>query len=385
MALAFVAFVALGMPDGLLGVAWPSVRASFALPVDALGLLLLAGVAGYLTSSLFSGPIVARLGVGQVLAASCALTGIGLLGYSLAPFWWLMVLLGVLVGLGGGAIDASLNAFVAAHFSERVMQWLHASYGIGITLGPIIMTNALTVMNSWRAGYTMVGLFQWALAIGFFLTMSVWNRIDTTHAVDETKPLTLFKTPFRSTLSCPHVWWSTLLFFLYTGAEVTIGGWSYTLLVESRAMDSQVAGFCVAGYWATFTAGRFLAGFFAKPWGVHRLVFFSLPAALLCAMLLGWNLHPGVNGLAVVCIGFAVAPIFAALMSGTSDRVGRRHAANTIGLQMAAGSLGAAFIPSMVGMLARRISLEIIPVCLIGLLAGLLGLYFLTLTRIRSV
>ena len=174
--LAYVAFIALGMPDGLLGVAWPSIRAGFSIPLDAVGMLISTAVTGYLISSFLSGPLIARLGVGRVLAASCALTGVGLIGYTLVPEWWMMVLLGLVAGLGAGAIDAGLNTYVAAHFGEGLMQWLHACYGIGVTLGPIIMTIALTTLNSWRVGYRVVGGFQLALAACFVLTLAMWDK-----------------------------------------------------------------------------------------------------------------------------------------------------------------------------------------------------------------
>ena len=148
--LAYVAFIALGMPDGLLGIAWPSIRADFSLPLDALGALLVASTTGYLISSSLSGALIARMGVGRVLLVSCATTGLALVGYTLVPEWWMMVLLGVFAGLGAGAIDAGLNTYVAAHFGEGLMQWLHASFGVGVTFGPIIMTVALTQLNSWR-------------------------------------------------------------------------------------------------------------------------------------------------------------------------------------------------------------------------------------------
>ena len=174
--LAFIAFIALGMPDGLNGVAWPSIRTSFSLPLDALGMLLFAGVAGYLVSSSSSGFMIARIGVGKVLAISCALTGAGLIGYTLVPAWWMMVVLGVVAGLGAGAIDAGLNTYVAANFGAGIMQWLHASYGVGITLGPIIMTFALTSLSSWRAGYAVVGIIQLILAAVFVATLPLWTQ-----------------------------------------------------------------------------------------------------------------------------------------------------------------------------------------------------------------
>src|SRR5512138_408589 len=155
--LAFIAFVALGLPDGLLGVAWPSIRTGFSIPLDAIGMLLTSATAGYMTSSFLSGTIVTRIGVGRVLAASCAMTGAALIGYTLVPEWWMMVLIGVFGGLGAGAIDAGLNTYVAAHFGEGLMQWLHASWGVGVTMGPIIMTTGLTLFHTWRLGYRVVG------------------------------------------------------------------------------------------------------------------------------------------------------------------------------------------------------------------------------------
>lgn len=375
--LAYIAFVALGMPDGLLGVAWPSIRASFTIPIDAVGLLLSASVAGYLTSSFLSGPLITRFGVGSVLAASCALTGAGLIGYAIVPFWWMMVLLGVAAGMGAGAIDAGLNAYVAAHFGEGLMQWLHASYGIGVTLGPIIMTIALTSFNSWQVGYSVVGGFQLILAASFVLTLSVWNQKEAALTNAEPRRLTDYRTPMSETLRQPRVWLSVLLFLLYTGAEVSLGTWVYSLLIESRGIQPQVAGLWAGSYWATFTVGRVAAGLYAKRVGVDRLVQGGLTSALLGALLLWWNPIDAANLLAVALIGFAIAPIFPALMSGTSRRVGVHFAANTIGMQMAAAGLGTALIPSLVGVLAGRLSLEVIPICLAGLFIGLLGLYTL--------
>jgi fucose permease len=377
--LAYVAFIALGMPDGLMGVAWPSMRTDFSIPLDSIGMYLLAAVAGYMISSFLSGALIARLGVGKLLAVSCALTGSALLAYTLVPAWWMLVLLAVMAGLGAGAIDAGLNTYVAAHFNEGLMQWLHASYGIGVTLGPIIMTFALTSMHSWRVGYRVVGGFQMALAACFVLTLQMWYQSDSSAGSDRPRRLTDYKTPIAETLRQPKVWLSALLFFMYVGAEVSLGTWTYSLLTESRGIDPAVAGLWTGSYWATFTVGRVAAGLYARQVGVNRLVKGSLVGAVLGAALLVWNPTELANLLAVALIGFSIAPIFPALMSGTSQRVGEHFAANTIGMQMTATGLGTVIIPSLLGILARQFSLEVIPICLVVAFLGLFGFYLLFL------
>jgi fucose permease len=372
--LAFIAFIALGMPDGLLGVAWPSIRTSFSVPLDAIGMFLPVTVAGYLTSSFLSGPLISRWGIGKVLTASCALTGLALVGYTLVPVWWMMIMLGILAGLGAGAIDAGINSYVAAHFGEGLMQWLHASYGIGITLGPIIMTIALTTLNLWRMGYRVVGGFQIILAVCFVFTLSLWNQ-KTSAVAGEPRRLTDYKTPLIETLRQSRVWLSVLLFFLYVGTEISLGTWTYSLLTESRGIDPTTAGIFAGSFWATYTIGRVFAGLYAKRVGVNLLVQGSISAAILGTILLIWNPFEAANLVAVVLIGFAIAPIFPALMSGTNQRVSPKYAANTIGMQMAASGLGAAFFPSLFGVLARQFSLEIVPICLAVEFLVLFGFY----------
>ncbi|MHB1339854.1 MAG: MFS transporter [Bellilinea sp.] len=373
--LIFAAFVALGMPDGLLGVAWPSIRLDFNVPLDAVGLLLFMSTTGYLTSSFFSGKLIAALGVGRVLLGSCLLTGAGLMGYTLMPQWWMMALLGIAAGLGAGAIDAGLNTYVAAHFGEGMMQWLHASYGVGITLGPIIMTASLTSLNAWRPGYLAVGGFQLLMAACFLLTLPLWNTHTVSSAAGQPRLLTDYKTSLPGTLRQPRVWLSMLLFFFYTGTEVALGTWSYTLLTEGRGIAPQTAGLWTGSYWAAFTLGRILAGLFARRIGVNSMVFGGLAGALAGSLLLWWNPADWTNLLAVALIGFSVAPIFPALVSGTSQRVGLPFAANTIGMQITAAGLGGALIPSLVGVLARQFAVDIIPLCLTVLFLVLLGLH----------
>jgi len=232
------------------------------------------------------------------------MTGIALVGYTLAPVWWVMVLLGILAGLGAGAIDAGLNSYVASHFGEGLMQWLHASYGIGITLGPVIMTFALSTQSSWRSGYRIVGGFQLALAICFVVTLSTWNQADSPEDCESTKPLTAYHTSMHETLLHSSSWLSALLFFVYVGSEVSLGTWTYSLLVESRGVVPTLAGLVAGSYWAAFTIGRIVAGLYAKRAGVNLLVQGGLGSALLGAVLLTWNPSKTFSLIAVALIGF---------------------------------------------------------------------------------
>lgn len=374
--LAYIAFISLGLPDGLLGVAWPSMRTDFAQPLDALGMLLVASTSGYLASSFFSGRIMSRLGVGGLLAASCAATGGSLLGYTLAPSWWAMIPLAVIAGLGAGAIDAGINTYIASHHGESLMQWLHASFGVGITLGPLIMTAGLNRFGAWRVGYDVVGAAQLLLAACFALTASMWRRNGAPAADTPAEMrLTDFKTPLRETLRQRSTWLSITLFFMYTGVEITLGLWAYTLLTEARGIAPAVAGLWTGSYWGTFTIGRVIAGLYAPRVGSNRLIRISLLGALTGALLLWWNPSQVVSLFGVVLVGFAVAPIFPALVSSTSGRVSKAHAANTIGMQISAAGLGGALLPTVAGALARRLSLEVIPIYLATLIVALLLLH----------
>jgi fucose permease len=372
----YIAFVALGLPDGLLGVGWPSIRSGFRVPLDALGAYMFVSSAGYLASSFFSGQLIRRMGgVGSVLTASCIMTGIALIGFTLVPEWWMMVILSVFSGIGAGAIDAGLNTHAADNFHEGLMQWLHASYGIGITLGPIIMTMGLNAMNSWRPGYIIVGCFQLALGFCFAFTIQMWNQKNDKSNTEKTTKISEYNTPYSETLRQPAVWISFLLFIIYVGTEISVGTWTYTLLTESRGVSIKIAGFLSGSFYVTFTIGRILAGFYAKKIGVNTLIQGSLIGAIIGTVLLWLNISDVVSVIGVALIGFVIAPIFAALVSGTNRRVGTRFAANTIGIEISAGGIGGALIPAFVGIMARRISLEAIPVCLFIQFVILLVLY----------
>ncbi|MEA4811447.1 MAG: MFS transporter [Anaerolineaceae bacterium] len=375
IALIFVAFIALGLPDGLLGVGWPSIRTDFKQPLDALGMLLFASMTGYLISSFFSGAIERRLGVGRVLVFSCMVTGLGLIGYTLIPFWWMMVLLGLAAGLGAGGIDSNLNAYVAKYHGPGLMQWLHASYGIGVTVGPLLMTYFLSHFGQWRMGYRVVGGFQLALALIFTLTLPLWRRPGQQSPAPRSQHNEAAGQPQPSlwqTLKHGSTAIGLLQFFIYTGCEVTLGIWAYSLLTEGRGIPAATAGLVSGSFWGLFAVGRVLAGLMASKINMQKLVITALGFALLGALVLAWNPSPLLSLLAVGLIGFSYAPIFPGLVSATEARVGSLHLGNAVGMQTAAAGLGGTSLASLAGVLARHFGLNMVAFVLLGLIALLM-------------
>ena len=356
--ISFVAFISLGLPDGLLGVAWPGIRHHFNLPVDALGIALVFGTGGYMLSSFLSGMLIRSLGIGGLLSLSCAATAGALFVYATSPAWWLFVMFAAVGGLGAGAIDAGINTFVARHHSTRMMQWLHASFGVGITLGPIIMTVGISVTSRWQVGYFCVSIAQSLLAVIFFATKGMWKGVtvsseEVRHADSEAS--------LGETMRKIPALLSMVMFFLYTGVELGLGLWAYSLLTESRGVAPQVAGIITGSYWAMFTLGRILAGWYTRKIDVRKLIYLSVLLASFGGGLIVINAGQLATILGIAVTGFAIAPIFPGLVSDTGNRVGSRHQANTIGMQIAAAGFGAAVVPSIAGVFAGMYGLEAIP------------------------
>lgn len=372
IALAFIAFISLGLPDGLLGVAWPSIRTYFNLSLDALGPLLISFTAGYLVSSFSSGQMLARLSVGTLLALSCLATATALLGFALTPIWWIMVTLGLLLGAGGGAIDTGLNTYVATQFSARTLNWLHACYGIGATLGPLIMTAVLASGLPWQGGYLIVGVVQLSLALCFALTRRLWAAPTTTEAAPSEQ---IRAASALATLRLPTAWLSIALFWLYTGVEVTAGQWAYSVFTESRSISTTTAGQWVSVYWGALTVGRIVFGALVARVSVERLLRLCIIGIVGGAALFWLNFTPLLSFLGLAFIGFMLAPIFPSLIAQTPQRLGPRHTANAVGFQIAAAMLGGSMLPTIVGVLARNFGLESIGLFILVVSLGLFTLH----------
>ncbi|MCF8008464.1 MAG: MFS transporter [Halanaerobiales bacterium] len=376
----YIAFISLGLPDGLLGVAWPKMRMSFGLPLDRLGILIFGFTGGYLTASFFNGILIKKIKIGLLLTVSCFITGMSLIGYTLVTIWYFLPILTFIAGMGAGAIDAGINTYVEENFKESHMQWLHASFGVGVTLGPIIMTTGLSLTNNWRSGYIVVGIIQIMLSVMFLLTASLWTEKEKTMkvTVENKNHNTDIDISLTKTLKLLPAWSSMALFFLYTGIELSVGHWAYTLLTESREINFQIAGLSVGGYWASFTVGRVLSGFILYRYKSRRLIELGGLTALAGSTLLLLNIKDWLSLFGLVVIGIAIAPIFPALVSNTTFRVGEAHKVNTIGMQIAAAGIGGSLLPALAGVLAKNISIEVIPIFIVVLLLLFTTLYYLT-------
>jgi fucose permease len=379
LVLASLGFVSLGLPEGLLGVAWPSIRASFGLPLDALGLLLATFATGYFISSAISGRFITRFGIGSILSVSCALTGTCLLGYSLVPSWPAMVAIGALLGIGAGVIDASLNTYAAMAHGPRVLNWMHAAFGLGAAVGPLIMTAILASGMSWTIGYALVAVAQLALSVAYWLTRHAYTTSAAAPASGAPHPPSR---AVRALLRNVLLWLSLALFFLYVGLEAGAGQWSYSLFTLSRDTPAAVAGFLVSAYWASLTVGRILFGFIATRTTSETLLRAAIALSILASALIALNL-PVISALALALLGLSFAPVFPILIAETPNRLGRQHTAEVVGLEVAAAVVGGATLPALLGVLAQRTTLEVVgPALLLG--AVLLAALHEALIRLAS-
>lgn len=376
--LAYLGFVTLGLPDGLLGVAWPSMRAEFGVPIGAVGFVLTLSTTGYLISSVSAGFLLHRIGVGLLLAVSTTMVAAALLGYALAPVLGVVVGCALLSGLGSGAIDSGLNTYAAEHFGARNMNWLHAAFGLGATLGPLVMTSVLAAGLAWRWGYGAVAVVQGGLALAFALTLRAWaDGVPARSTVDPTAAGVGLPAgtpdpagrPVR-TWAMPMAWLGVLIFAMYTGVEVGTGLWAYTLLTEGRGVPDAVAGICVSAYWGSLFVGRVLYGLVAERLHSARVVLVCLVVMAVGAGLLvvpGWA-WPSVAG--IILIGGFAAPVFPLLTLTTADRVGEDHAGQAIGMQMGAAGLGGALVPAGIGLVIGSLGAGVLGAALALLIAA---------------
>jgi fucose permease len=384
IALAYLGFISLALGTAVLGLAWPTMHLEFGVQLADQGVLLIAAIIGSLVASFASGTLAGRIGTGRLLLMGNITTAICLMSAALIQSWPLLILCFLFNGFGRGTIDAGLNAYMAQNHGGRVMNWLHAAYGIGATITPLMMSAMFAARLSWRYGYVIASICAALVAVLFLLTRNQW-RSSKTRGEDTLSEPAIPIQPLSATLRLPLVWLVMLMMLLYAGSEGTPSNWMFTLFSQGRSIPEVDAAQWVSIYSGTFTFGRIFFGFVVNRIPPGLLLRFCGSGALIGAGLLWWNPVGWVGFAGLTLLGFMQAPIFPVLVSNMPSWVGRQHAANAIGFQVAFAGGGFTLIPALAGVLGQRISLEVIPGVIFICILIFIGLYQMSeVVRSRS-
>ncbi len=359
LALIYIAFISLGLPDSLLGSGWPVMHTELGVPVSFMGIVSMIISGGTIVSSLFSDKMTRKFGTRIVTVASVFLTVIALFGFSFSNRFWMLIVFAVPYGLGAGAIDAALNNYIALHYKAKHMSWLHCFWGVGTIVSPFIMSYALT-NRTWNSGYRIVGFLQLVIAVLLLVTLPVW-KVNQTKSGETGKNIGLL-----GALRIKGVPFLLIGFFAYCAAEATAMQWASTYFVEVKGISAERAAGFAALFYIGITAGRFISGFITDKLGDRNTIRLGT-AILACgviALLVPVESYI-VAFVAFLVIGFGCAPIYPCLIHSTPYNFGAENSGAIIGIQMASAYVGTTFIPPLFGILSNAISFSIMPVYLL--------------------
>lgn len=362
----YMAFISLGLPDSLVGSAWPVMHTELNVPVSYAGMITMVIAAGTVVSSLLSDRLTKKFGAGLVTAVSVFMTAVALFGFSVSGSFVLLCLWAIPYGLGAGAVDAALNNYVALHYASRHMSWLHCFWGLGAAASPYIMRYCLTGGYGWHSGYRTVSIIQFVLTAGLFISLPLWKQVNggkKSRTQEEgaenghVKALGLLQT--MKIKGVPLV---MAAFFSYCALEQTTMLWASSYMVQHRGIDVNLA----AGYSALFffgiTFGRFLGGFAADWLGDRGLVRIGIATIVVGLILVAAPVKTNMLVLAgLVVVGFGCAPVYPAIIHATPYNFGRENSQSIIGVQMASAYIGTTFMPPLFGLMASRINISSFP------------------------
>lgn len=358
LALIYLAFISLGLPDSLLGSGWPVMHAELGVSVSFMGIVSMVISGGTILSSLLSDRLTHRLGTRIVTVVSVFLTVVALFGFSISTRFWMLIAFAVPYGLGAGAIDAALNNYVALHYKAKHMSWLHCFWGVGTIVSPFIMGYALT-HSTWNAGYRIVGLIQLAIAVLLLVTLPVWKiHADATETAGR-------RVGLRAALRIKGVPFLLLGFFAYCSAETTTMQWASTYFVEVKHLPAERAATLAALFYIGITAGRFLSGFLTEKLGDRGMI--RLGAGVLACGIAALLLPVESYYLAFAAflvIGLGCAPIYPCIIHSTPANFGAESSGAIIGIQMASAYVGSTFVPPLFGLMGKALGFSILPVYL---------------------
>lgn len=389
LAVIYLSFISLGLPDGLLGAAWPTMYGEFGVPVSYAGVVSMIIAFGTIVSSLASDRLTLKLGTGKVTAISVAMTALALFGFSISDSFWMICLWAIPYGLGAGSVDASLNNYVALHYASRHMSWLHCMWGIGASVGPYIMGFALSGGLSWNMGYRYVAVIQMVLTAILLFSLPLWkNRGDAAteeeKATDEKltdekaedqktearKPLSL-----KEIIAIPGAKEIMIAFFCYCALEQTAGLWASSYLVLYKGVATETAATFASMFFIGITVGRFFNGFLTMKFSDRQMIRTGQKIVLIgiIAMLLPFDEVVSLIGL--ILIGLGCAPIYPCIIHSTPEHFGADKSQALIGVQMASAYVGTCMMPPIFGLIANHISVALLPIYLVIILILMVIMY----------
>ena len=366
LAVIYTAFISLGLPDSVLGSAWPVMYGGMGVPFSYAGLVSTLISLGTVISSLFSDRLTLKLGPGKVTAISVALTAAALFGFSCATEFWMLCVIAIPYGLGAGSIDAALNNYVALHYSSRHMSWLHCMWGIGASIGPVIMGWVLTGGGQWPTGYRIIAAMQVVLSVIILLSLPIWKKRPGTEAAEDGAPAKAI--PLTQLIRMPGAREVILTFFCYCALESTAGLWASTYLVIHHGVTEEVAATCASLFYIGITGGRAVNGFLTAKFSDTQLVRASLMLMGAGVIVLLLPLGQAAAMAGMVFFGLGCAPVYPCIIHATPARFGAKKSQAFIGVQMAAAYLGTTTMPPVFGLMGRGIGMGLFPVFLMVVL-----------------
>ena len=375
----YVAFISLGLPDSILGSAWPSMFEKLNVPVGYAGIITMIIAGSTIVSSLASNFLNQKLGTYKVMVISVSITALALFGFSCSNEFWHLCLLGIPYGLGAGSVDAALNNYVALHYKNRHMSWLHCFWGVGTMIGPIVMSNFISNGGIWTEGYRAISIFQVFLVVILAFSFPLWKNManksneSVKNDINEKNSLSNFdddlqeKVTLKSVIKVPGVLESVFIFLCYCSIESTTGLWASTYMVFARGIDVSVASSWAMLFFIGITVGRFINGFTSEKFGDKIMINFSVILIIISFVLM---LLP-IESKILVCVvfilsGLGCAPIYPCMIHSTPIRFGKRNSQALIGLQMACAYTGTTFCPLIFGLIVEKISVNCLPIYGLG-------------------
>lgn len=376
----YLAFISLGLPDSLLGSAWPTMYQEFSVPISYAGGISMIIAAGTVVSSLQSDRLTKKFGTGKVTAVSVLMTAVALLGFSLSHSYWTLCLWAIPYGLGAGSVDASLNNYVALHYASRHMSWLHCMWGVGASLGPYIMGYALTGGQSWNMGYRYIAILQIVLTAILLFSLPLWKKQkgDSGEEPEKAKPLSL-----REIVKIPGAKQIMVTFFCYCALEQTTGLWASSYLVLQRGLTAEAAAGFASLFYVGITAGRAASGFLTMKLNDTQMIRLGQGLILLGIACVALPVGSFAALAGLIMIGLGCAPIYPSIIHSTPAHFGADKSQAMIGVQMASAYVGTCLMPPVFGFLANHISVSLFPAFILVILVLMALMHEKVLRKVR--